>query len=389
MMKHHVLVTEDDDLLRNLIAKICSGIGCKVTKARNGVEALRKTEAAKVPFDLVITDYRMPKMDGMKLIEAIRERFPHLETIMVTAHAEIKIAVEVMKKGAFDYIIKPIDRDLLISVVEKCLHHIAIQKRNLILQREKEADLQFGVSMQKKILTKESEVTEIFGNIGIGAAIFYKPPATVLGDFFLPKKVNDRSVGFLLGDSSGHGIGAAFLSMWVVPFAKNLKSPEHSTREFLHQIHSEIKDDLPRGQMIAANYTIFHPREKYLIFSNAWQPYPIFIGRGGIVEIIEVDGQALGHLEGRLPEIEHSFHPGDRFLLCTDGVIEATKPGKGKNRAYGENRLLKFVRENTQLPLAEFPRKIFEEVTAFTENTFQKDDITIAIFENQTEREER
>jgi two-component system, NtrC family, response regulator AtoC len=93
--------------------------GFEVATAENGADALRQLQDES--FDLVVTDLRMPEMDGMELLAACRAGWPGLPVILITAHGTVDSAVEAIKAGAYDYVTKPFDRDELRQVIDKAL----------------------------------------------------------------------------------------------------------------------------------------------------------------------------------------------------------------------------------------------------------------------------
>lgn len=116
---HRILIVDDEVNLRKLLGALLKREGYAVRLAADGVEGLERFGAE--PFDAVITDLRMPNLDGMGLLRALLERDPHLPVIVITAHGTVDTAVEALKIGAFDFITKPYDKDELTAVVAKAL----------------------------------------------------------------------------------------------------------------------------------------------------------------------------------------------------------------------------------------------------------------------------
>ncbi|NNE35000.1 MAG: sigma-54-dependent Fis family transcriptional regulator [Rhodothermales bacterium] len=117
--QHHILFVDDEHLLQNLFDRLFTRNGIQVTSCSSGVQAvelLKETE-----FDLVVTDFMMPDMDGLELLAHIREEYPNMRVIMITAHANVQHAVRTMKIGAIDYIPKPFSTDELVDRVQKIL----------------------------------------------------------------------------------------------------------------------------------------------------------------------------------------------------------------------------------------------------------------------------
>ena len=115
----HILFVDDEQMLHALFQRLFSRHGLTVTCCSNGVQAVEKLKEES--FDLVVTDFMMPDMDGTKLLSHIRQEYPRLKVIMITAHANVQQAVRVMKTGAIDYIPKPFSTTELLERVQKCL----------------------------------------------------------------------------------------------------------------------------------------------------------------------------------------------------------------------------------------------------------------------------
>ncbi len=133
-MEPRILIAEDEDRLRKLIGILLDGKGYRLALAADGIEALRLFEAQ--PFDLVITDLRMPNMGGMELLKAVKERAPETPVLVITAFGSIDNAVEAMREGALDYITKPFEEEKLRLAVSRALNFRSILSENRNLRRE-------------------------------------------------------------------------------------------------------------------------------------------------------------------------------------------------------------------------------------------------------------
>ena len=119
-MQSRILVVDDEKDIREFLSKALSRIaGFQVKMAEDGEEALKKIEQDKL--DLILTDLKMPKMDGLKLITEIAKAKPEILTILMTGHGTIDSALEAMKRGASDYLTKPINLDELVLRIQKVL----------------------------------------------------------------------------------------------------------------------------------------------------------------------------------------------------------------------------------------------------------------------------
>ena len=125
-------MVDDDDSIRRVIEFTLQDEGYRVVTAADGLAGLDRLQAESV--DVVITDVRMPEMDGVGFLARIKIMSPDLPVVLLTAHATIDSAVEAMKLGAFDYLTKPFGRDQLKSTVAKALDVAALRAENRYLR---------------------------------------------------------------------------------------------------------------------------------------------------------------------------------------------------------------------------------------------------------------
>ncbi len=110
-----ILIVDDELNMRLVLAAMLKKEGYEVASASDGREALQILKSGKIA--VVVTDLKMPNIDGMELLNCISEQHPEVPVIMITAHGTVATAVEALKKGALDYITKPFDIDELKNVI--------------------------------------------------------------------------------------------------------------------------------------------------------------------------------------------------------------------------------------------------------------------------------
>lgn len=152
MKNRQILVVDDEASMRRILEIMLQKVGHKVLSAANGVEAL--TLFKRETIDLVITDLRMPEMDGLELLRRIREVDPDLPVIVITAHGTIDTAVTAMKNGASDYIQRPFDIDVLELAVTRALKTKDISRQNAFLRHELDRgwDAFIGISPSMRLI---------------------------------------------------------------------------------------------------------------------------------------------------------------------------------------------------------------------------------------------
>jgi signal transduction histidine kinase len=114
-----ILVIDDEEGLRDFLTYELGALGYSVESAAGGEEGLRKLKAGG--FGLVISDVRMPGMDGIALLDEIKRTAPRMEVVLTTGYGTVETAVEAMKRGAFDFLLKPVETDRLSAVVRRAL----------------------------------------------------------------------------------------------------------------------------------------------------------------------------------------------------------------------------------------------------------------------------
>ena len=137
-----ILIVDDEKNYPPILSAILAEEGYETLMAFSGAEALQILEQAAV--DLIVTDMKMPGMDGIMLLERIKADDPELPVIMMTAHGTVEKAVEAMQKGAYNYILKPFDNERLVIYVQKALTMFRVVKENRRLRHEIESKYRFG-----------------------------------------------------------------------------------------------------------------------------------------------------------------------------------------------------------------------------------------------------
>jgi two-component system NtrC family response regulator len=153
-----VLIVDDEKNYTRILGAVLEEEGFETLTANSGPEALEILEGSDV--DLVLTDMKMPLMDGIQLLEKIKTRDSELPVIMMTAHGTVDKAVEAMQKGAYSYILKPFDNDRLIIYVRKAVAMFRVIKENRDLRNAVSSQYSFG-----NIIGKSKVMQQVFDTI--------------------------------------------------------------------------------------------------------------------------------------------------------------------------------------------------------------------------------
>ena len=151
----HLLFVDDESALRGLMAERLAERGFDVVESDTGEKAIEYLD--QFAFDILITDLRLPGIDGTRVIEAAKQRYPGIVAIVITGYGTVRDAVEAMKRGASDYVTKPFQFDELVHVLDKALEQQRLASENAYLRSQLEQRYQFG-----GILGRSRPMQELF-----------------------------------------------------------------------------------------------------------------------------------------------------------------------------------------------------------------------------------
>jgi DNA-binding NtrC family response regulator len=182
-MAHHILIVDDDDIVRESLSAVLENRGFSCQQAVNGSDALQMMR--QTDFDVVITDLEMPQINGIELIEKASQLNSRTSFILITAYGSMETAIEALRKGAFDYLIKPLNFEDVAIKVKKLLEHRELVLENQALRQEINSQYDFSNIIGQspaiqKLFTTIRRVSDsdahvlITGNSGTGKELVAK-----------------------------------------------------------------------------------------------------------------------------------------------------------------------------------------------------------------------
>lgn len=224
-----ILVIDDKESMRNMLAKTLEAEGYEVDIARDGEIGLEKAKERR--FDLVLTDLKLPKMDGLSVLSSLKDSDPETAVIVMTAYGTIETAVQAIKQGAFDFLAKPFDVDHLNVLIQRALENRRLLAENVLLREELAHSLGFteiiGKSEKMKEVTRlvkkvaSSDTTVLLlGESGTGKELFAraihslsprkKEPYVAINCAAIPRELLENE---LFGSEKGAYTGAVTRKM--------------------------------------------------------------------------------------------------------------------------------------------------------------------------------
>ncbi|MBI4654563.1 MAG: sigma-54-dependent Fis family transcriptional regulator [Nitrospirae bacterium] len=183
-----ILIIEDKDSMAQMLKQTLELEGYEIIIAKDGAEGIKKIKESKI--DLVLTDLKLPKKDGIEVLKASKEENPLIPVIVMTAFGSIETAVTAMKLGAYDFITKPLDTDHLLMLIKRSLENQRLITENILLKDK--LSHQLGMPT---IIGKSSKMLEVADNIQKVAQV--KASVFLLGESGTGKELFARAIHYL------------------------------------------------------------------------------------------------------------------------------------------------------------------------------------------------
>ncbi len=333
-----LLIIDDDDVVRASLAAYLEDSGFSVLQACNGLQGLQVFERENP--DLVICDLRMPQVGGLELIRQVTERAPDMPVIVLSGAGVMNDAVEALRLGAADYLIKPLeDLAVLEHSVRRALDRAWLLQENQryrekleTANRELEASLHLlqedqnaGRQVQMNMLPESPWVID-----GFKFEHQIIPSLYLSGDFVDCFRVDERRVAFYLADVSGHGASSAFVTVLLkfmttrlmFEFKRNGTLPEFKPSEVLGHINRGLIN-CKLGKHVTMVGGVIDEDTGLLTYSiGGHLPLPVFFSQGQ-VRYLEGRGLPVG-LFNEATYTDHVLELPDSFSLTlfSDGILD-------------------------------------------------------------------
>jgi phosphoserine phosphatase RsbU/P len=346
-----VLIVDDDPLVRATFVRILELGGFRLREATDGREGL--DEFRRERPDAVLLDLRMPGMDGLDVLSAIVEESTETPVIVVSGAGTMRDAVEALRRGAWDFVVKPMyDPELLVRSFERALEKASLKRQNQEYRRNLEdanqvlaralgelrADQQGARLLQFQLLPRDG--------LAVGSHTFYRrifPSQVLSGDFVDYFPLGEKMAGFYVADVSGHGAASAFvtaiLTTLVGKYRQALSLSGDETALDPGRLLDRLDRDLsamPLDKHVTMFYGVLELERGRMRYANAGLfPFPL-VRVGPTARVLECPGRPLA-LPG--PDGARTTGTGElafpreaRMLIGTDGLLAMEARGNNRGR---------------------------------------------------------
>lgn len=384
-----ILYMEDDPGMARLFKKKLERMGYAVDLARDGEEGLKMYDAGS--YDLVAVDHHLPVYDGLEVIRILASRGNLPPTIMITGTGDEEVAVEAMKLGAGDYVVKDAEGgylDLLPTVID----HLLTKQRLVEAKQRAEEELAKSLRMERMYAAKLARELDLASSIqqtlisssptsmkGLEMETTWHPAGEMCGDFFSLVPIDDDRLAVWMGDVSAKGVPAALIMVLVDTYLKvdmaNAVKPGMILSQLgltLHQLLIEAE------QLLTIFIGILDVNDGLLTYSDAGHGQAL-VHRNATGEIVKLNAilPPLGVSE-EFPVVQRGIYlrGADVLVIYSDGFTEVAS---SDGELLGLERLKSIISDNHQRSPREIQDAILSMVGEFSQGTALADDQTLVI----------
>jgi len=346
----------------------------KTKVATNGEKALAIASGDDKP-DLILLDVMMPVMDGYEVCRRLKANpdTRDIPVIFLTGQTGTEDETRGFEVGAVDYIHKPFSEAVVKARVRT---HLMLREAHAQIARQLVAinmELEMARQIQLSILPRDTPKIQ-----GLEIVARYLPMTSVAGDFYDFIMVDEKHVGILVADVSGHGLPSALIaSMLQVALTAQAGHASDPAR-VLSGLNQALCGKFEHN-FVTAVYVYVDMEKKLLTYAGAGHPPVLFWRKsaGNVSEVLE-NGLFLGMFpEATYASVQLPVGVGDRGVLYTDGIPETKNPSQEE---FGTARFKRFMESNQGLAVDQFADGLLDELSRFSQQPRgegQQDDITV------------
>ena len=328
------------------------------------------------PWDVVTADHTMPHFNSTAALHLLQKWNRDIPFIVISGTIGEEAAVAAMRDGAHDYLIKG-QLTRFVPAIEREIAAAAQRRRQrelewtLLAQHEQ---LRIAHEIQQRLFPPAKLALENFEIAGLSI-----PADETGGDYFDYIPMPDQHHGIVVGDITGHGLGAALLMAEMHVCFRTLAEHSINTSEIFQRANQLTKEDFGNFRFLTVLFACLHPPTRSLVYLNAGHPTGYVLNRHGIVRAeLKSSDMPLGvHPLGSFPQARSiMLETDDVVVLLTDGVLDALSTAANPN---GDRRALDIVRQYRDEPAIQIVEQLCDTAHATETAQAHQDDITAVV----------
>ena len=365
------LIADDQPHVVEALRLLLKNEGIQADSAQSPAAVLDKVRSH--PYDVLLMDLNYARdttsgQEGLDLFDRVQAIDATLPVVAMTAWGSVELAVEAMKRGVSDFVLKPWENSRLTRTLWNQIEKGRCKRDQLRRRREEdEAERAAGLAL----LPQSLPLVE-----GLDLAATVQPLRTLGGDYFDVLEPAEGQLSFAIADAIGKGAPAALLMSNVQASVRALAGSGLQPAELAASLNHSVGRNTTPGRFVTFFQGVLQTRTRRLCYTNAGHCPPVLIRADGRAERLETGGAVLGVFKTwPYQQGEVELASGDRVLFFTDGITEAANASEEE---FGEERLIELARALRTCRARELRDRILQSVAAFRGGVAE-DDITLLI----------
>ena len=381
----NILCVEDNKTTQVLYDALLEDIVNSVVFANDGQDGYEKFLHNNI--DIIITDYDMPRLDGLDMIEKIKLQNQDIPIILVSAVEQVEIFMRAIDLGIKNFIKKPIIKKGLIETIEQTSEHLMAKefleeqrnkKLNLLEEKNSYNSYQEDLAFAKELnILRNDFYYQMIDAEHVSLVDFlYQPLDVISGDAYTARRIDDHRTFYLIVDGMGKGLSASLTAMILTSFINHIidKMTEYdsfSLDMLIKESMDYIKPILLDEEAVAIDYILFDTAYDKLSYAKFAMPVILMQDKQGEIVKLKSNNPPLSKWQSNYKIDEYNVQNIDKFLFYSDGIVENLT--KSKDSVYGD-----FIEDDfaSSFTREEFKNRFFEKIDE------AEDDITL-IFINR------
>ncbi|MGH9454389.1 MAG: PP2C family protein-serine/threonine phosphatase [Terriglobia bacterium] len=372
-----VLIADDQPAVLEALQLLLKGEGYETETAGSPDDAVRAFERRY--FDAVLVDLNYARdttsgQEGLDLVMRMRRLNDRVPIVAMTGWGSISLAVESMRSGACDFILKPWKNDQVLNVLRR-----EIARRRLYGEHETSERFEMAEarSVERALLSRDLPQIS-----GFSVAARWQTQRHVGGDYFEVRRAGRDRVALAIADACGKGVPAALLMSSFQSALRLLMDERLPAQEICSRLNRLLREQTGSSKFVSCFIAILDVAANRLSFSNAGHPGPMLLSADSRCARLESTGPVLGAFPEPCYQEEHvAVRPADTLLLFTDGVTEARNPA---GEEFGENRLAELLSAIRGQRAEAIAQRVTDCVAGFSDGALE-DDATLLVLQRGRE----